>query len=104
MVVLTHSFVLVNSEDVVYFDNRVDLRRRELMSLRQDLFVSSAVIDVWSTILNHNEKLRSPDSPCRFFASTDPTVRFNYIVNCIYCIIIKLWLALNVSVLILMFI
>ncbi|KAH6783386.1 hypothetical protein C2S52_008345 [Perilla frutescens var. hirtella] len=58
-------------EEVVFSYKNVNLRREELRSLRADIWISTYVIDVWTTILNHNEALRSTTSPCRFFATTD---------------------------------
>lgn len=46
------------------------------MSLQPGVFISYAVIDVWCIILNSNERLRSPNSPKRFFATTNPCVTY----------------------------
>ncbi|KAL6564662.1 hypothetical protein OROMI_016112 [Orobanche minor] len=60
-----------NLENILFKCDDVELRRRELMTMRQGSFISIAIIDVWSIILNKNERLRSPESPARFFATTD---------------------------------
>ncbi|KAH6780504.1 hypothetical protein C2S52_011741 [Perilla frutescens var. hirtella] len=61
-----------NREDIVYNDGPVQLRRQEMETMRAGRYLNISVIDVWSTILNHNEKLRSMNSPKRFFATTNP--------------------------------
>ncbi|KAH6815107.1 hypothetical protein C2S51_019927 [Perilla frutescens var. frutescens] len=61
-----------NFEEVVYFDSKMEFRRRELLTLAPGEYLSSAILDVWSVIMNHNEKLRGPDSPRRFFSTTYP--------------------------------
>ncbi|KAH6838021.1 hypothetical protein C2S53_009581 [Perilla frutescens var. hirtella] len=57
-------------DEVVYSDSIMEFRRRELMSICPNQYLSSAVLDVWSVIMNHNEKLRAPNSTTRFFATT----------------------------------
>ncbi|KAH6775753.1 hypothetical protein C2S52_013314 [Perilla frutescens var. hirtella] len=57
-------------DEVVYSDSIMEFRRRELMSICPNQYLSSAVLDVWSVIMNHNEKLRAPNSTSRFFATT----------------------------------
>ncbi|KAH6827467.1 hypothetical protein C2S53_002504 [Perilla frutescens var. hirtella] len=61
-----------NIEEIVYSDGRVNFRRKEMETLAADTYINAAVIDVWSTILNHNEKYKAKASPQRFFATTFP--------------------------------
>ncbi|KAH6787325.1 hypothetical protein C2S52_006877 [Perilla frutescens var. hirtella] len=49
-------------DEVVYSDSIMEFRQRELMSICLNQYLSSAVLDVWSVIMNHNEKLRAPNS------------------------------------------
>ncbi|KAH6787383.1 hypothetical protein C2S52_006935 [Perilla frutescens var. hirtella] len=57
-------------DEVVYSDSIMEFRRRELMSIYPNQYLSSAVLDVWSVIMNYNEKLQAPNSTMRFFATT----------------------------------
>ncbi|KAH6763123.1 hypothetical protein C2S52_020556 [Perilla frutescens var. hirtella] len=60
------------NEEVVFSDNKTNLRRKEMRTLRAEVWISSSVVDVWSIVLNFKEDLRAKTSPCRFFATTDP--------------------------------
>nr|GMC60180.1 uncharacterized protein LOC109155335 [Ipomoea batatas] len=48
------------------------LMRLELLSLKDHVYVTASVIDVWSIILNDLERFRDPNSPSRFFVTTYP--------------------------------
>ncbi|KAH6787520.1 hypothetical protein C2S52_007072 [Perilla frutescens var. hirtella] len=61
-----------DNEEVVFSDNKTNLRRKEMRTLRAEVCISSSVVDVWSIVLNFKEDLRAKTSPCRFFATTDP--------------------------------
>ncbi|KAH6770008.1 hypothetical protein C2S52_014811, partial [Perilla frutescens var. hirtella] len=61
-----------DNEEVVFSDNKTNLRRNEMRTLRAEVWISSSVVDVWSIVLNFKEDLRAKMSPCRFFATTDP--------------------------------
>ncbi|KAH6775547.1 hypothetical protein C2S52_013108 [Perilla frutescens var. hirtella] len=60
-----------NQEEVVFTYKNMNVRREEFQSLREGMWISTHVIDVWSNILNHNEAHRASTSPFRFFATTD---------------------------------
>ncbi|KAL3649826.1 hypothetical protein CASFOL_006229 [Castilleja foliolosa] len=58
----------LSRQEVVFGStNDVDIQREEIISLGAGVYVKSTVIDVWCKILNANEALRAPTSPCRFF-------------------------------------
>ncbi|KAL3630673.1 hypothetical protein CASFOL_023657 [Castilleja foliolosa] len=58
----------LSRQEVVFAStNDVDIQREEIISLGAGSYVKSTVIDVWCKILNANEALRAPTSPCRFF-------------------------------------
>ncbi|KAH6761356.1 hypothetical protein C2S51_018305 [Perilla frutescens var. frutescens] len=61
-----------NIEDIVFYNERVALRRKDIMTMRGNIEISNNVLDAWSSIMNHRELSRAPDSPCRFYASTKP--------------------------------
>ncbi|KAH6776125.1 hypothetical protein C2S52_013686 [Perilla frutescens var. hirtella] len=56
--------------EVVYSDTHVEILRNDMKTLANSQYVSSAVLDVWCAIMNHNEQLRDPNSTRRFFATT----------------------------------
>ncbi|KAH6779521.1 hypothetical protein C2S52_010758 [Perilla frutescens var. hirtella] len=60
-----------NREEVVFTYKNMNIRREELHSLREGMWISTHVIDGWSNILNHNEAHKAATSPWRFFATTD---------------------------------
>lgn len=55
-------------DEAVFMKDGFELTRGEIASLDIGKHISKRVIDVWSIILNHNEKFRSDDSPLRVFA------------------------------------
>ncbi|KAH6779963.1 hypothetical protein C2S52_011200 [Perilla frutescens var. hirtella] len=59
-------------EEVVFNDKEMHIRRREMLTLNCGEFINSAILDVWSVVLNKKEELRAAESPCRFFATTAP--------------------------------
>ncbi|GER25456.1 E3 ubiquitin-protein ligase [Striga asiatica] len=61
----------VHMEEAVFSSGHIECLRRELLSIRPSLFVSTTVVDVWATILNNLELLRSHGSPLRFFFTVD---------------------------------
>ncbi|GER41648.1 E3 ubiquitin-protein ligase [Striga asiatica] len=58
-------------DEAVFSSGHVECLRRELLSIRPSLFVSTTVVDVWATVLNNLELLRSHGSPLRFFFTVD---------------------------------
>ncbi|GER32359.1 E3 ubiquitin-protein ligase, partial [Striga asiatica] len=58
-------------EEAVFSSGHIECLRRELLSIRPSLFVSTTVVDVWATVLNNLELLRSHGSPLRFFFTVD---------------------------------
>ncbi|KAH6797073.1 hypothetical protein C2S52_021627 [Perilla frutescens var. hirtella] len=61
-----------DNEEVVFSDNKTNLRRKEMRTLRAEVWISSSVVDVWSIVLNFKKDLRAKTSQCRFFTTTDP--------------------------------
>lgn len=57
--------------------------------------LSSNIIDAWCCILNHRDNLRSPGSPCRFFASIPTTVCVPYGLSSIFCDFVFVFNILN---------
>ncbi|VFQ76780.1 unnamed protein product [Cuscuta campestris] len=55
-------------DEAVFMKDGLELTRGEIASLDIGKHISKRVMDVWSTILNHNEKFRSGESPLRVFA------------------------------------
>ncbi|GER45738.1 leucine-rich repeat protein kinase family protein [Striga asiatica] len=58
-------------DEAVFSSGHVECLRRDLLSIRPSLFVSTTVVDVWATVLNNLELLRSHSSPLRFFFTVD---------------------------------
>ncbi|KAL3651827.1 hypothetical protein CASFOL_004829 [Castilleja foliolosa] len=68
----------LSRQEVVFGStNDVDIQREEIISLGAGLYVKSTLIDVWCKILNANEALRAPTSPCRFFVPSSA---------CVFCV------------------
>ncbi|KAH6770398.1 hypothetical protein C2S52_015201 [Perilla frutescens var. hirtella] len=68
-----------NQEEMVFTYKNMNVRRKEFHSLREGMWISTHVIDVWSNILNHNEAHRASTSPFRFFATTDASMLYKLI-------------------------
>ncbi|KAL3617183.1 hypothetical protein CASFOL_038930 [Castilleja foliolosa] len=62
----------LDREQFVFDDGRIKLLRPEICTMTTGAWISNAVIDAWSAILNKNEQFRSKASPVRFFATTAP--------------------------------
>lgn len=71
---------LLSSDHVVFRYGDVTLRREEIMSMKQTVFINIEIINIWSIILNSKEHLRAPDSPTRFFVTCTPTVSFLFCI------------------------
>ncbi|KAH6764367.1 hypothetical protein C2S51_015616 [Perilla frutescens var. frutescens] len=78
-----HYWAMENKSDdereiVLYSDEREELRRDEMLSLNKNTYISSAVIDVCSSILNHDQAmLPEQQTSRRFFLTTNVS---NYMV------------------------
>ncbi|VFQ84980.1 unnamed protein product [Cuscuta campestris] len=68
-------------DEAVFMKDGLELIRGEIASLDIGKHISKRVIDVWSTILNHNEKFRSDESPLRVFARSMDCVANGDIVD-----------------------
>ncbi|RAL49828.1 hypothetical protein DM860_002119 [Cuscuta australis] len=68
-------------DEAVFVKDGLELTRGEIASLDIEKHISKRVIDVWSTILNHNEKFRSDNSPLRVFARSMDCVANGDIVD-----------------------
>ncbi|VFQ77328.1 unnamed protein product [Cuscuta campestris] len=68
-------------DEAVFVKDEFELTRGEIASLDIGKHVSKRVIDVWSIILNHNEKFRSEESPLRVFARSMDCVANGDIVD-----------------------
>ncbi|VFQ65106.1 unnamed protein product [Cuscuta campestris] len=67
-------------DEAVFVKDGLELTRGEIASLDIGKHISKREIDVWSTILNHNEKFKSDESPLRVFArSMDCVVNGNIV-------------------------
>lgn len=75
-----HMMNHANIEEIVFQYEKIILRRREVMSMRQTIFIHNAVINAWSMILDTLENLRSKVSPLRLFFTTVATVMLLYIL------------------------
>jgi hypothetical protein len=53
---------------------RFKLTRIDFAVMKEDEYVDTNIIDVWTAYLNENERFRSPSSPLRFFVSSFPVV------------------------------
>ncbi|KAH6814101.1 hypothetical protein C2S51_023119 [Perilla frutescens var. frutescens] len=53
-------------------DAGVAVNRGDMLTMRQNAVIRSNILDAWSSVMNHKELSRSPDSRYRFFASTKP--------------------------------
>lgn len=62
---------------VVYEDKSVKTVQREFVSLAPFNPVSPAIVDTWSSHLNHMEKFKAPETASRIFFSTKPCVSEN---------------------------
>ncbi|CAA0817913.1 Unknown protein, partial [Striga hermonthica] len=58
-------------DEAVFSSGHIECLRRELLTIRPSLFVSTTVVDIWAIVLNNLELLRSPGSPLRFFFTVD---------------------------------
>lgn len=63
------------SDEVLYSNSHIKLKRKEFLTLGPNKFVSRGIIDVWSMIANQKEEYRAPSSPLRFFATTNVCAR-----------------------------
>ncbi|VFQ77915.1 unnamed protein product [Cuscuta campestris] len=68
-------------DEAVFVKDGLELTRGEIASLDIGKHISKRVIDVLSTILNHNEKFRSDNSPLRVFARSMDCVANGDIVD-----------------------
>ncbi|VFQ85587.1 unnamed protein product [Cuscuta campestris] len=68
-------------DEAVFVKDGFELTRGEIASLDIGKHISKRVIDVWSIILNHNEKFRSEESPLRVFARSMDCVANGDIVD-----------------------
>ncbi|RAL52595.1 hypothetical protein DM860_018298 [Cuscuta australis] len=68
-------------DEAVFVKDGLELTRGEIASLDIEKHISKRVIDVWSTILNQNEKFRSDNSPLRVFARSMDCVANGDIVD-----------------------
>ncbi|KAH6767771.1 hypothetical protein C2S52_018754 [Perilla frutescens var. hirtella] len=62
-----------NNEDILFASDDVSINRGDMLTMRQNTMIRSNIQDAWSSVMNHKELSRSPDSPYRFFASTNPS-------------------------------
>ncbi|VFQ79296.1 unnamed protein product [Cuscuta campestris] len=68
-------------DEAFFVKDGFELTRGEIASLDIGEHISKRVIDVWSIILNHNEKFRSEESPLRVFARSMDCVANGDIVD-----------------------
>ncbi|VFQ89134.1 unnamed protein product [Cuscuta campestris] len=68
-------------DEAVFVKDGLELTRGEIASLDIGKHISKRVIYVWSTILNHNEKFKSDESPLRVFARSMDCVANGDIVD-----------------------
>ncbi|KAH6808261.1 hypothetical protein C2S51_029369 [Perilla frutescens var. frutescens] len=62
-----------NNEDILFASDDVSINRGDMLTMRQNTMIRSNILDAWSSVMNHKELSRSPDSPYRFFTSTNPS-------------------------------
>lgn len=74
-----HMMNHANIEEFVFQCEKIIVRRREIMSMRQTIFIHNAVINAWSIILDKLENFRSKVSSLRLFFTTVATVMSLYI-------------------------
>lgn len=70
------SNIVICRNDLLFNDDNVVAYRSDLKSLIPQTYLTAAVINAWTCHLNYQERLRSQDSPRRFFFSTFPCVSF----------------------------
>ncbi|WOG86932.1 hypothetical protein DCAR_0206151 [Daucus carota subsp. sativus] len=63
-----------DATQIIFFWEDVICMSYQIKTFQFNEKISTAVIDVYATILNEDEKYRSPDSPHRFFCNTSITV------------------------------
>ncbi|VFQ73280.1 unnamed protein product [Cuscuta campestris] len=78
---LTRPIDLSNGDEAIFVKDGLELTRSEIASLDIGKHISKRVIDVWSIILNHNEKFRSDKSPLHVFARSMDCVANGDIVD-----------------------
>ncbi|KAH6755377.1 hypothetical protein C2S53_013829 [Perilla frutescens var. hirtella] len=61
-----------NDEEIMFASAGVAVNRGDMLIMRQNVVIRSNILDAWSSVMNHKELSRSPDSHYRFFASTKP--------------------------------
>lgn len=69
------------SDDIIFCDDFVLLTRFDFKTFEPDTFLTTGLINAWSSYLNSRELLMSPESPSRFFFTTMPCVSFLYSIN-----------------------
>uniref|UniRef100_A0A164Y9F0 Ubiquitin-like protease family profile domain-containing protein n=1 Tax=Daucus carota subsp. sativus TaxID=79200 RepID=A0A164Y9F0_DAUCS len=62
-----------DATQIIFFWEDVICMSYQIKTFQFNEKISTAVIDVYATILNEDEKYRSPDSPHRFFCNTNIT-------------------------------
>ncbi|KAL3621671.1 hypothetical protein CASFOL_036583 [Castilleja foliolosa] len=67
----------LSRQEIVFATNDTEIQREDVISLGAGFHVKASVIDLWCKILNANEALQAPTSPCRLFIPT---------IACAYCI------------------
>lgn len=64
---------------MLFGDDNVVAFRSDLKTLQTQTYLTAGVLNAWACHLNYQERLRSQDSPSRFFFTTFPCVRFHFL-------------------------
>lgn len=67
-------YFLLFSDAVLYDDDAVTCMMGDIRTFKPASYLSSNVMNVWSSCLNWREKYKSAESPTRFFFTTYPCV------------------------------
>ena len=78
----------------MYANNGVVAYQRDLATLDGVAFVSKAIVDAWSNILNQMDLTRSPSALAKFFFSSEPMVK---ILNISSRLILKLLTSMKLN-------
>lgn len=66
------SYTEGSENEMLFSDENVIAERSDMKTMQPQTFLAANVINAWSCHLNHQERLRSQDSPSRFFFTTFP--------------------------------